>query len=82
MSGNGKKNITATILEKVARNSVKAAAEAADRNEKVFQIRKLHKKENTAIYVIKITYMAVFFWKSFVITVCFINVNEFKEIGK
>ncbi len=26
MSGNGKKNITATILEKVARNSVKAAA--------------------------------------------------------
>ena len=25
MSGNGKKNITATILEKVARNSVKAA---------------------------------------------------------
>ena len=53
MSGNGKKNITATILEKVARNSVKAAAD-----------------------------MAVFFWKSFVITVCFINVNEFKEIGK
>lgn len=28
MSGNGKKNITATILEKVARNSVKAAAES------------------------------------------------------
>ena len=33
-----------------------ASAQAADRNEKVFQIRKLHKKENTAIYVIKITY--------------------------
>lgn len=28
MSGNGKKNITATILEKVARNSVKAAADS------------------------------------------------------
>lgn len=38
-----------------------SSAQAADRNEKVFQIRKLHKKENTAIYVIKITYMAVFF---------------------
>lgn len=28
MSGNGKKNITATILEKVARNSVKVAADS------------------------------------------------------
>ena len=28
MSGNGKKNITATILEKVARNSVKAATDS------------------------------------------------------
>ena len=28
MSGNGKKNITATILEKVERNSVKAAADS------------------------------------------------------
>ena len=28
MSDNGKKNITATILEKVARNSVKAAADS------------------------------------------------------
>lgn len=42
MSGNGKKNITATILEKVARNSVKAAA---DRDQEAFQIRKLHTKK-------------------------------------
>ena len=28
MSGNGKKNITGTILEKVARNSVKAVADS------------------------------------------------------
>ena len=59
MSGNGKKNITATILEKVARNSVKAAA---DRDQEAFQIRKRHTEKYCHICEETYIYGSIF-WK-------------------